>query len=217
MRESRWLMFVALAWLGLSVAGYFLATPSTELVISWLVAQQLLLALGGYFGLGSKGKRLLRWDLEDLYKGIIAGVGLFLLNIVLSAVVLVILGSIYGFETVNRWLIEEQSAIQTLLGFAHGRMAWLISGLIVIGASLSEELFFRGLLLDALRKRFSPTMGVTITALVFALVHFYVIQFLPVLVSGIILGRLFLVRQNLLRPIVAHSVVNGLVFLVAIV
>ena len=75
----------------------------------------------------------------------------------------------------------------------------------VIGAPVSEEIVFRGGLLQGLAQVTSARVANFITALIFALVHYYVIQFLPVFFSGLYLGWIYLKRENLVEPIAAHA------------
>ena len=82
--------------------------------------------------------------------------------------------------------------------------------LLLIGAPLGEELFFRGLLVDLLRDRVGTIRAVFLGALLFALLHFYILQFVPVLISGVILGLLFVRSKNIFFPVIAHATVNTL-------
>jgi membrane protease YdiL (CAAX protease family) len=105
---------------------------------------------------------------------------------------------------------EERAALEPFLS-ENGFLSMFTSVLtLVVGAPLSEELFFRGLILDKLRERQSTASALIITALIFAVVHFYLIQFAPVLAAGIVLGVIFIRTENLLVPIIAHAVSNGL-------
>ena len=65
---------------------------------------------------------------------------------------------------------ERQSVVQDLESARglHLALLALFAGLI---APVCEELLFRGLLLRALRRRFSPVIAVALSALVFALAH----------------------------------------------
>src|SRR5690606_37577810 len=114
---------------------------------------------------------------------------------------------------IQSWLTQEQAGISMLLSI-EDRIGFLLAAvLITLGASISEELLFRGALLKSLLEVMRPGWAVFIGALFFALVHFYVIQFIPVLISGIILGSMFTASNNLIRPIAAHAVVNTLALL----
>ena len=65
---------------------------------------------------------------------------------------------------------QSQDVVKELQD-ARGLHLWLIALVAGLVAPVCEELLFRGLLLRALRRRVSPVMAVTISALAFALAH----------------------------------------------
>lgn len=96
---------------------------------------------------------------------------------------------------------------------AHGPAFIVLAIVLAVGAPLVEELFFRGLLLRAVANRFGTGWGLAGSSVLFALVHFEVLQFPALLIFGLVLGVLA-VRTGRLGPgIAAHAAFN----LVAIV
>jgi len=81
-------------------------------------------------------------------------------------------------------------------------------------APFFEEIFFRGLLYNALRERIGVTAGVIVSAAAFAIVHPFPAGFLPVFAIGCVLALLLQVRRSLVPPMVAHGLNNGVTFLV---
>ncbi|MBI2709200.1 MAG: CPBP family intramembrane metalloprotease [Actinobacteria bacterium] len=80
--------------------------------------------------------------------------------------------------------------------------------IVVIGAPLIEELFFRGLLLRALQRRLGVAWAVAVSGLVFGLTHFEVLQFPALAAFGAVLA-IVTVRAGRLGPaIVGHLVFN---------
>ena len=85
----------------------------------------------------------------------------------------------------------------------------LLIVLVVIGAPIAEELFFRGLLLRALEKRFDTTVAVIVSSVVFGITHFQALQF-PALTAAGVVFALLVVRTDRLGPaIVAHMAFNA--------
>ena len=94
---------------------------------------------------------------------------------------------------------------------------------IVVAVSLGpvmEEAFYRGVIYSVLRGRTGIGWGVAISSVIFALSHFPsgVAEWLPYLLTGVLLASLYQWRGSLLASIVAHSVANlgailwGLIF-----
>ncbi|MFZ4519004.1 MAG: CPBP family intramembrane glutamic endopeptidase [Microthrixaceae bacterium] len=94
---------------------------------------------------------------------------------------------------------------------AQGTWGWILLALIVvIGAPLAEELFYRGLLLQSLRKRgMSDTVACLVSGAVFGAVHFQLLQFLGLFLLGTLLAAL-VVRTGRLGPaVVTHAAFNA--------
>jgi membrane protease YdiL (CAAX protease family) len=90
----------------------------------------------------------------------------------------------------------------------------LLAVVLIVGAPIAEELFFRGLLLRALQRRFANSRHTDIWAVAgssvaFGLAHFELLQLPALVVFGVILGILA-VRYGRLGPgIWAHAAFNA--------
>jgi membrane protease YdiL (CAAX protease family) len=162
-------------YLGGLVAGYVLASIGYGISgdeVGHAGALTIGLALLGQFGgwvVGlvivsrRKGRGSLRADFglvahaRDLWF-ILVGIGL---EIALAVMV---------FPIANLVDNERQGVVQDLES-AHGLHLVLLALFAGLVAPVCEELLFRGLLLRALRRRFSTVVAVVISALVFALAH----------------------------------------------
>jgi membrane protease YdiL (CAAX protease family) len=95
----------------------------------------------------------------------------------------------------------------TLSGSAGVRFAIMIAA--VVGAPLLEETFFRGMLYGALRRRFGVTVGVLVSAAVFAGLHPQLpLGFLPIFVLGVAMAILYEWRQSLVPGMFLHALNN---------
>ncbi|MBW7992349.1 MAG: CPBP family intramembrane metalloprotease [Planctomycetes bacterium] len=78
---------------------------------------------------------------------------------------------------------------------------------------VAEELFFRGLLYNALRQRTKPIIAMILQAIVFALVHYgwpdtQITRLLIVFVSGVVLAGVYEWRKSIWSPIALHILKN---------
>jgi len=98
---------------------------------------------------------------------------------------------------------------EVLLSFDGVRILYSIFVVSILPA-IAEELVFRGFLL---RKIFelkpSQPVAIGISALVFAVVHFQVLNFLPILFMGIVFGYVYMTSKNILYPMLMHFVFNA--------
>lgn len=77
-----------------------------------------------------------------------------------------------------------------------------------IGAPIVEEIFYRGLLLRSLERRFGEVVAVIASGVVFGAIHFQLLPFPGLAVFGIVLGYLAVRTGRLGAPIAAHMAFN---------
>ena len=92
----------------------------------------------------------------------------------------------------------------------------LLGVLVVVGAPIVEELFYRGMLLRSLQRRFGPAVAVSGSALVFAGAHFELLQFPALLALGVLLGILAVRYERLGPSIFCHAGFNAVTMAVLI-
>ena len=99
---------------------------------------------------------------------------------------------------------------QQVAGLAHGWGDVILVLVVVVGAPIVEELFFRGLLIRALQARIGSVAAVVVSGILFGLAHFETLQ-LPVLVGfGVVLGVVALRTGRLGPGICAHAAFNAI-------
>jgi membrane protease YdiL (CAAX protease family) len=79
----------------------------------------------------------------------------------------------------------------------------------IVLAPLLEEILFRGILYRAIQQRGRPRLALFGSSLLFAAIHFSTLTFVPLTVLAIILALLYDKADNLMAPIVAHSMFNA--------
>ncbi len=94
-------------------------------------------------------------------------------------------------------------------GFSPAQLRLLILFVAVIGP-LVEEIFFRGFLYRALRRKMGVSFALLISAVLFSLIHFNVMVFFPILWLGIILGLLLEKTGSLVPCVIMHIMVNSI-------
>lgn len=85
----------------------------------------------------------------------------------------------------------------------------------IVLAPVAEEVLFRGILYPAIKQAGFPRTAVWATSILFAAIHFDLVIFIPLAILAMILICLYEKTNNLLAPIVAHSLFNtaGIVYL----
>ena len=176
-----------------------LAVPAASLVGLWVGLLWAAMRASRKRGSGSVRRDFgvsVTWG--DLWLGLLGGIG------VQSIVAVMYL----PFSELN----DELSApARELADQAPDRAGLLaLSALVVIGAPLVEEIFFRGVLMGAL-KRIGLAVAVLVSAVAFAFVHFGQLLAMPAfVVLGVVLGVLTLGRGRLGPAIVTHATFNAI-------
>jgi membrane protease YdiL (CAAX protease family) len=79
----------------------------------------------------------------------------------------------------------------------------------IILAPLLEEILFRAILYRGIKQHGHPRLALFGSALLFATIHLSLLTFVPLTVLAVILALLYDRADNLMAPIVAHSLFNA--------
>jgi uncharacterized protein len=145
----------------------------------------------------------LRFRPLDVPLGLVIGVGMQL--IVLPLIYLPLL------RLLDQTSDDLSRPARELADKAQGTVGWIVLALIVVvGAPVVEELFFRGLLLRSLQKRgLGDVWSCVVCAAVFAAMHLQPLQFVGLFAIGLVLSVLA-VRTGRLGPsICTHAAFNA--------
>lgn len=110
-------------------------------------------------------------------------------------------------DTFTQDRLEENA--QDLVDRAGGAATLLLIGVVVIGAPIVEELFYRGLLQRPLAARFSEGPVLVAVAAVFAAIHLRPVEFPGLFVFGLVLGFAALRTRRLGMSIAIHVGFNA--------
>jgi len=135
-----------------------------------------------------------------LFKGSKHGILLFF-GVSLLSIVLVL---IYPFE------VQPQTATEIFSTARGWQQVILVFIVVSILAPFSEELYFRGFLYPTLRKRWGKIPAIIITNIVFGILHFDLLRFIPITLGGIWLTVIYERSGTLYTSMVAHAVWNAL-------
>ena len=81
--------------------------------------------------------------------------------------------------------------------------------------AICEEIIFRGMILSGLRTKFNDIVSISLSAVMFALMHNSLQQFIYPFLLGLILGWLYLRTGSIIASILAHFANNFFVLLIS--
>ena len=120
-------------------------------------------------------------------------------------------GLVMGQAAAAKYVNNEQqrSPIYRLLPQLHAGVEITALTLVVaIIVPIGEEIFFRGLALGALRRSLNRHIAVVVSALFFAAAHLQIVELLPILILGLVLGYLYDLTGSLVPGMIAHGLNN---------
>lgn len=124
------------------------------------------------------------------------GFGLILTNLIMK-----VLDGTPILDNAMRLMENAFSAQNTLQGM-------IILLVIIIGAPFVEELLFRGVLFEELNRVVSTKTTIILTALIFALYHFNILQTPNTFFMGLILAYVYYNTRSIKAPIIVHLTNN---------
>lgn len=104
--------------------------------------------------------------------------------------------------------VSEQARTLTDRASSDAEIVLLVL-MVVVGAPVIEELFFRGLLMRSLQARLNDGLALVLSSLFFAFVHFQPLQIPGLFVFGLIVGTCAQRTGRLGMSILAHSAFNA--------
>ena len=94
-----------------------------------------------------------------------------------------------------------------------GRGGWAIL-MTVVAAPILEEIFFRGLVLETLARRWNARWAVVASAALFGVVHAPILpQMVNAFVIAVVMGYIYITTRSLIPVIIIHAINNGLAYL----
>jgi uncharacterized protein len=106
---------------------------------------------------------------------------------------------------------ENQGIILSMLK-SDGGVFSLVRNLVVIALipAVAEEFLFRGVLQRSLEEKMSLYHSVLIASMMFALIHFNLLELIPIAVVGAVLGVSAWSTRSLLLPVIGHFLNNAI-------
>ncbi len=89
-----------------------------------------------------------------------------------------------------------------------GAMLIYLSLFVAVMGPLMEEIFFRGFLYPAVKKKAGIAGAMVITGLIFSFLHAHLVGFLPIMILGIFLAYLYEMTGSLIPSITVHVAHN---------
>jgi len=142
---------------------------------------------------------------------------LFWVMVIVAGAIPVFMGILSVMQNVHlgKWADDMQKRIEDVQGpfLNMGSVSQFLTVLFVMAVlpAFGEEMLFRGILLRIARKRSRNMLfPLVISSLLFAMIHFSIYGFLPILLAGAFLGLIYYLTGSLWCSILFHFLNNGI-------
>lgn len=188
---------VVLFLVGASVAAQVIVGTTAPWVIlaGWPLLITRLRGNGPRIDLG------LRLTWRDTGWGVVGGVVALVVAVVAATITQVFVPDLSSAAGDAAEELERESGLIAMVIFAL---------IVMVGAPIVEEIFFRGLFFSALRKRgLGAVLTIVVTAVAFAAFHLEPVRFLVLLPTGLVLGWVRWRTGSTGASMVTHGIVNA--------
>jgi uncharacterized protein len=140
--------------------------------------------------------------LKDVFSGITAYIMIlpFLLAVLLLSVIVL---NLLGYEP------PPQPVFEVFMEEKRFNMLFFLVIFVSIVGPVIEEIFFRGFMYGAIKKRFGVITAVLLSASLFSLLHTNVVGFLPIMILGVLLAYLYETTGSLVSSMAVHIIHNS--------
>jgi uncharacterized protein len=140
-----------------------------------------------------------------------AAIGYVALLPVLAAIMTIT----FFFVSMIKYEPPVQPIVEVFILEKRASVLWISTLFAAIFGPVAEEIFFRGFLYPAAKKKWGIFAAIMGTSFIFSLLHSHLVGFLPIMALGVLLTYLYEKTGSLLVPITVHIMHNvGMVVLV---
>lgn len=178
-----------------------LSTFFVDIAVAWIVF---------YFVIVKHGQRLKSLGLKLPYflSNVLTGLTAYVLTLPLLAVILLL----------SMWLLNllkytppPQPILEVFMREDRSRVLFFLMIFVSFFGPIVEEIFFRGFLYGAVRKRIGVIAAAFLTGAVFSLLHTNIAGFLPIMTLGVLLAYLYETTGSLVASMTVHVAHNSII------
>lgn len=119
---------------------------------------------------------------------------------------------------ISVWLLNllgytppPQPVLEAFMGEKRSGALMFLTIFVVVFGPIAEEIFFRGFMYSAVKKRLGILGAALLSASIFSLLHTNIIGFLPIMALGVLLAYLYETTGSLVAPIAVHVLHNSII------
>jgi len=152
---------------------------------------------------------------QGFYKNVLSGITAYMFILPILAAVLIL--SMLLLDAIG-YKSPPQPVFDIFFEEKRSNVILLLTIFVSILGPVIEEIFFRGFLYSAVRKRFGVIIGVLLSSALFSMLHTNIASFIPIMILGVLMAFLYETTSSLVAPMTVHilhnSIILGFVFFI---
>jgi len=146
--------------------------------------------------------------LSSSFKNILSGITGYIFMLPLLFTVLAV--SVWLLNIIG-YTPPPQPVFEVFMKESRSRVLLFLTIFVSVFGPIIEEMFFRGFMYSAIKKRFGVLIGMILSASIFSVLHTNIVGFLPIMVLGMFLAYLYEKTGSLVAPMVVHIIHNSVI------
>ena len=145
---------------------------------------------------------------SSFFKNILSGISgyIFMLPLLFTALVI----SLWILDMIG-YAPPPQPVFEVFMEEKSNKILLFLTIFVSVFGPIMEEMFFRGFMYSAVKKRFGVLIGMILSASIFSALHTNIVGFLPIMVLGMFLTYLYEKTGSLAAPMVVHIIHNSVI------
>lgn len=138
---------------------------------------------------------------RNVFYGIVAYIAIIPVLVAALAVIAVVVNAI-------KYVPQKQPVVELFLKEKNASFLFYTSLFAAVAGPVIEELFFRGFMYNAFKKRIGVFAAMVVTAGAFAALHAHAVGFVPIMILGMLLAYMYEKTGTLVSSITVHAIHN---------
>ena len=145
---------------------------------------------------------------SSFFKNVLSGITGYIFMLPLLFTVLAV--SVWLLNVIG-YTPPPQPVFEVFMKESRSRVLLFLTIFVSVFGPIMEEMFFRGFMYSAVKKRFGVLIGMILSASIFSALHTNIVGFLPIMVLGMFLAYLYEKTGSLVAPMVVHIIHNSVI------
>lgn len=145
---------------------------------------------------------------ESFYKNVLSGIAAYIF--IMPILILVLIVSMLFLDAIG-YKPPTQPVFDMFFEEKRSSVILFLTIFVSILGPIIEEIFFRGFLYNAVKKRFGVLLGVLLSGVLFSMLHTNIVGFLPIMILGVLMAFLYEITGSLIASVSIHILHNSII------